>query len=256
MTGGLLVFVYALHHGATHGWTSGPTVVWFIAAALLMATFVRIEARSSAPLVPAPALKNRTLVAANLTALLGCGAFFSFIFIGSLMMQQQLAYSPAQTGLAWLATTVTFFASSSIAGRIADAGVRRVLVTGLLLLTVAALWLTQVSAGDGYLDGLLPAFLLAGAGFGVCEPLLQIGALSGVADTESGLASGLVETMREIGGAAGVAAVSTVLVAGSGLDGFHTAFGFIGVLAAIGAVSAAVGFADGAREPVQSRNES
>lgn len=52
----------------------------------------------------------------------------------------------------------------------------------------------------------------------------------------------LVETMREIGGAAGVAAVSTVLVAGTGLDGFHAAFAFIAVLAVTGVVIAAAGF--------------
>lgn len=247
VTGGLLVFVFALHHAATHGWTSGPTVAWFVAAALLMTAFVRIEARSPAPLVPAAALKNRTLVAANLTALFGFGAFFSFIFIGSLMMQQGLGYSPAKTGLSWLATTVTVFAAASVAGRIAAVGVRRLLVTGLALLAAGALWLTQVSSDAGYVDGLLPAFLLAGVGIGLCEPSLQIGALTGVAETDSGLASGLVETMREIGGAAGVAAVSTVLVTGSGLDGFHAAFGFIGVLAILGVVAAAVGFTGGTR---------
>jgi hypothetical protein len=77
---------------------------------------------------------------------------------------------------------------------------------------------------------------------------LQIGALSGVSQAASGLASGLVETMREIGGAAGVAAVSTVLVAGSGLRGFHTAFAFIGVLAVIGVLIAATGFARNAEK--------
>ena len=41
---------------------------------------------------------------------------------------------------------------------------------------------------------------------------MQIGALSGVTRSMTGVASGLVETTREIGGAIGVAAVSTVLV--------------------------------------------
>jgi hypothetical protein len=54
--------------------------------------------------------------------------------------------------------------------------------------------------------------------------------------------------MREIGGAPGVAAVSTVLVTGSGLDGFHTAFAVIGVLAIIGVVTAATGFAVGQQQ--------
>jgi predicted MFS family arabinose efflux permease len=242
VTGGLLAFVYAIHHASTHGWTSASTLAWFIAAGVLIVVFVRIEKRSPAPLVPAKALRNRTLVAANLTALLAFSAFFSFIFLGSLLMQQELGYSPTQTGLAWLATTTTVFVTSSLAGRLAAAvSVRRLLVTGLMLLAVGMVWLTQVSADVDYVTDLLPAFLLAGLGFGLCLPSLQIGALSGVTAAESGLASGLIETMREIGGAAGVAAVSTVLVAGTGLDGFHTAFAAIGVLAGLGAITAATG---------------
>jgi sugar phosphate permease len=143
--------------------------------------------------------------------------------------------------LAWLATTATVFVAAMVGARlVARVGIRWLLVSGLSLLIVGTLWLTRVPAHASYVADLLPAFLLAGVGFGLCGPALQIGALSGVSQAASGLASGLVETMREIGGAAGVAAVSTVLVAGSGLRGFHTAFAFIGVLAVL---IAATGFA-------------
>ncbi|MGH3431225.1 MAG: MFS transporter, partial [Thermocrispum sp.] len=240
VTGSLLAFVYALHHAATHGWESGESAAWFVAAGVLMAVFVLIETRSAAPLVPPAALRNRSLVAANLTAFLAFGAFFSFIFLGSLLMQQVLGYSPLTTGLAWVATTTTEFAASSAAGRLAaTAGFRRLLVIGLSLLAAAVGWLARVPADASYLTDLLPAFLLGGLGLGLCAPSLQIGALSGVAETEAGLASGLVETMREIGAAAGVAAISSVLVAGTGLAGFHAAFAAIAVLAVIGVGTAA-----------------
>jgi EmrB/QacA subfamily drug resistance transporter len=244
VTGGLLLFVYALHHGAGHGWTAAPTLALFAAAALLLAAFVRIEARSADPLIPPSTVRNRTLVAANVTGFLAFGALLSFIFIGSLLMQQALGYSPIETGLAWLATTVTIVGAAIVGAKlVALAGVRWLLVAGLALLAVGALWLTRVPAPAAYATDVLPAFLLAGLGFGLCGPALQIGALSGVTDSAAGLASGLVETMREIGGAAGVAVISTLLVAGSGLDGFHVAFAGITVLAVAGVVIAAVGFA-------------
>ncbi len=244
VTGGLLLFVYGLHHAATHGWTASPTLGLFVAAAALMAAFVRVEARSAAPLVPASALKNRTLVAANVTAFLTFSALFSFIFIGSLLMQQVLGYSPLKTGVSWLATTATGFAAAALTGARLSAtiSVRKLLTTGLSLFTIGMLWLTRVPADASYLTDLLPAFVLTGIGFGFCAPSLQIGALSGVSASASGMASGLVETMREIGGAAGVAAVSTVLVAGSGLDQFHTAFAIIALLGVLGTVAAATGF--------------
>jgi EmrB/QacA subfamily drug resistance transporter len=252
VTGGLLLLVYALNRGAENGWTSNTTLALFGAAALLLAAFVRIETRSRAPLVPATAVKNRTLVAANLSAFFTFSAFFSFIFLASLLMQQVLGYSPTKTGVAWLATSVTAFFASAVAGArlVALVGVRRLLVTGLSLLAIGMLWLTRVPADANYLFDLLPAFLLAGIAIGLCAPSVQIGALSGVSESTSGLASGLVETMREIGGAAGVAAVSTVLVSRAGLDGFHAAFIVIGIAAALGALTAAAAF-QGRPRPVE-----
>jgi EmrB/QacA subfamily drug resistance transporter len=244
VTGGLLLFVYALHHGANHGWIAGSTVALFAAAGVLLAAFARIEARSAAPLVPPSTWKNRKLVAANLTGFLSSCAFFSFIFIASLLMQQVLGYSPIKTGLAWLATTVTIFPVAMAGGRIAArVGVRRLLISGLSLFTIGMLWLIRVPADASYLTDVLPAFLLAGIGFGLCMPALQIGALSGVRREDAGLASGLIETSREVGGAAGVAAVSTVLVAGTGLASFHIAFMIIVIPAVLGLISAIFGFA-------------
>ena len=244
VTGGLLLLVYALNRGADHGWTSGSTLLLFGLAGLLLMIFVGVERRSQAPLVPAAALRHRTLVAANLSAFFTFGAFFSFIFLGSLLMQQVLGYSPTKTGVSWLATSVTAFLASAVTGaKLVNAvGVRRLLVTGLLLLAFGMLWLARVPADADYLADLLPAFVAAGVAIGLCAPSVQIAALSGVAESSSGLASGLVETMREIGGAAGVAAVATALVSRAGLDGFHAGFVLIAVVAVLGSLTAATAF--------------
>lgn len=242
VTGGLLLFVYALHHGAGHGWLSLSTLALFAAAGGLLVAFVRIEARSPAPLVPVSTWRNRTLVVANATAFLSTCAFVAFIFIGSLLMQQALGYSPLLTGLAWLATTATILPVALAGGRLAArVGVRWLLIVGLVLFAGGALWLTRVPADGSYLTDVLPAFLAAGIGFGLCEPALQISALAGVSEEDTGLASGVVETMREVGGATGVAVVATVLVAVAGLAGFHVAFGLIGALTIVALVLAIAG---------------
>jgi hypothetical protein len=255
VTGGLLLFVYALHHGATDGWRSPVTAVLFGVAVALLVAFVRIEARSAAPLVPRAIARNRSLLIADLTAFLANSACLSFIFIGSLLMQQGLGYSPVKTGLAWLATTVTMFPVAMAGARMASRlNVRWLLIAGLLLFATGAVWLMRIPAHGSYLTGLLPAFLCAGVGFGLAGPAIQICALQGVDPVDSGLASGLVETMREIGGAAGVAAVSTVLVTGTGLSGFHTAFAVSAVLAMAGAAGAAAAFAHNSRRPARIRS--
>ena len=244
ITGGLLLLVYALNRGADHGWTSASTLLLFGVAGLLLAAFVGIEGRSQAPLVPGAALRHRTLVAANLSAFFTFGAFFSFIFLGSLMMQQVFGYSPTKTGLSWLATSVTAFIASGLTGArlVGTVGVRKLLVAGLTLLALGMLWLARVPADADYVSDLLPAFLAAGVAIGLCAPSLQISALTGVAESSSGVASGLVETMREVGGAAGVAAVSTALVSRTGLAGFHAAFVLIAIVSGIGAITAAIAF--------------
>ena len=244
VTGGLLLLVYALNRGADHGWTSTSTLTLFAAAGLLLAAFVVVERRSQAPLVPGTALRHRSLVAANLSAFFTFGAFFSFIFLASLLMQQVLGYSPTKTGVSWLATSVTAFVASGLTGArlVAKVGVRALLVTGLTLLALAMLWLARVPADADYMSDLLPALLAAGVAIGLCAPSVQISALSGVAESSAGIASGLVETMREVGGAAGVAAVSTALVSRAGLAGFHAGFVMIAVVSGVGAVTAAVAF--------------
>jgi EmrB/QacA subfamily drug resistance transporter len=244
VTGGLLILIFALNRGADGGWGSASTLGLFAASVLTLSAFVRIEARSRSPLVPATAMRNRTLVAANLSAFFTFAAFFAFIFLGSLLMQQVLGYSATRTGVAWLATTATSFVAAAITGSklAAVVGVRRLLVAGQSLLAISVLLLTRVPAGGHFTTDLLPALLLAGVAGGLAAPAAQIGALSGVTHTMTGLASGLVETAREIGGAVGVAAVSTVLVSRAGVDAFHAAFWVVCAIAASGALTAGIAF--------------
>lgn len=244
VTAGLLLLVYALNRGADVGWEAASTLGLFAASVVMLSAFVRIEGRSRSPLIPGSAVRNRTLVAANLSAFFTFGAFFSFIFLGTLLMQQVLGYSPTRTGVAWVATTATSFVAAAFTGGklVAVVGVRTLLVAGQSLLAVAVLLLTQVPADAHYATDLLPALLLAGVAGGLAAPAAQIGALSGVTHSMTGLASGLIETTREIGGAVGVAAVSAVLVSQAGIDGFHAAFWVIFVVAALGALTAAFAF--------------
>jgi MFS family permease len=259
VTGGLLLLVYALTRAVDDGWGAATTLALFAGSAILLVAFVWIESRAQAPLVPGAVLRNRTMVAADVAAFLLFAAFFSFIFLATLLMQQLLTYSPTRTGVAWLATSLTSFLAAGVVGaRLASSvGVRRLLVVGMSLLALGMAWLTRVPTGAGYGLDLLPAFLLAGIGGGLSAPSAQIGALSRVAGPDVGLASGLVETMREIGGAVGIAAVSTVLISrtndvnelanpgaqqAAAFDAFQAAFVVIVVLAALGALVAAFAF--------------
>lgn len=250
VTAGLLLSVYGLHHASTHGWLAPSSLAVFAGATLLLLFFAALESRSSAPLVPHSMWRNRQLLAANLATFLAFAALFGFIYLGTLLMQQVLDYSPMQTGAAWLTTTVTVFVAAMAGGRLAGViGVRGMLFAGLGLVAVGGVLMARVPADVGYLTGLVPAFILAGIGFGLCGPAVQLAALAGVSRSDAGLASGLVETMREIGGAAGAAIVTTALVASAGLDGFHSGFVLIVVFALVGVAITAIGISPNPDRP-------
>ena len=244
-TGGLLLLVYAVSRSSAHGWRSAGTLGLLAASAVAFVVFLVIETRSSAPLVPAAAVRNRSLVAANLAAFLLFGAIFASIFLGSLLMQQALSYSPTRTGLAWLATTVMSFVTAATSGAklVGIVGPRRLITAGFGVLAVAAYLLTRVPAHPHYASSLMPMLILTGFAGGLAAPAVQISALTGVQHDMAGLAGGLVETMREVGGGISVAVAATVL-ASRGLDvqAFHRAYWVVFAAAGLGLLVTLVAF--------------
>lgn len=267
VTGALLLFVYAINKGADYGWGSVKTLGLFGTSVLLVGLFAWVESRSKSPLVPGSALKNRNMVAADIGSFLVFGCVFSFIFLGTLFMQQQFGYSPTKTGGAWLATTLMFFVSAGITGAklVTQVGVKRLLIVGMALFGLAMLWLMRAPANENYVTDLMPAFIVAGLAGGFMAPSLQVAALARAKSDELGLASGLVAMAQEIGGAVVVASVSAILVTKMQnighaanavtqqttlLHAFHAGFMLIAAIAAIGVLTVSVAFTKSVREDV------
>ena len=116
VTSGIMLLVYALTRGTDDGWTSRTTIGLLTAAAALIVSFVVIELRSKAPLLPMRLFRLRTLTAANVTAVLIAATAFSWWFVQTLYMQQVLHYSAVQAGLAFAPLAVTI-AVSNVAQR-------------------------------------------------------------------------------------------------------------------------------------------
>src|SRR5207247_466506 len=130
VTGGLLLLVYALSKAPEVGWGAARTVVLLAVSAASLVAFVLVETRVESPLMPLRIFRLRTVAAANAVGLLlGC-CFFALIFIGTLYLQQVLGYSALQTGVAWLAASLT---------SVALAGLSQLLVTRISAGRVMAL---------------------------------------------------------------------------------------------------------------------
>jgi EmrB/QacA subfamily drug resistance transporter len=212
ITSSLVLLVFALTRANNVGWGSAQTLLILAASAVLMAAFLAVELRSSAPLVPLGIFARlRTLTGANVVGFLLGALTFAMFFMLSLYMQQVLGLSALQTGAGYLAVALTAIASSGVAQAIVTRiGVKPAMAFGLLLMALGNVWFTQVSADGSYAVDLLPGFFAIGIGLGFSFVPVSIAALAGVAPQEAGLASGLINTSQQIGGALGVAVFSTV----------------------------------------------
>jgi EmrB/QacA subfamily drug resistance transporter len=213
VTASLSLLVYTVVKTDEYHWFSGRTLGFFAISAVLMVAFLINERRAANPLLPLSIFKLPTIVGANVVGFMLGAAIFAMFFLLALYMQGAagLGYSPIRSGLGYLLVACTIIvsagASQALVGRL---GVRTVLLTGLVLLTLGLLFFSRVSPHGSYLSDLAPGFILAGVGLGFAFIPVTIAALMGISDDEAGLASGLINTSQQIGGAVGVALLATV----------------------------------------------
>jgi EmrB/QacA subfamily drug resistance transporter len=252
VTAGLALLVYSLVDANQAGWGSARTIGLGAVAVALLAAFVVIERRSSEPLVPFSIFRLQTLRGSNIVALLIGMSLFSMFFFISLYMQQILGYDALKAGFAYLPLAVGIIVSAGIASQaVTRIGFKPTLITGMLLITGALLWFSQVSPGGSYLGDVLFPSLIVAVGLGFAFVAVTIGAVAGTTDEDAGLASGLINTSQQVGGALGLAILAAVANASTdnatGVshlvalnDGFRDAFLVGAFFAAAGAILGAV----------------
>ena len=170
-----------------------------------------IERRVSEPILPLSIFRQRTLAGANIAGLLLGGSFFAFIFVGTLYMQQVLHYSALQTGVAWLAASLTSIALAGLSQLLVTrVGAKPVMAVGMTLIGAGIIWATQVPVHGHFLANLAGPMGVAGAGTAFSFIPISIAALAGVEERRAGLASGLLNTSEQLGGAIGIAIASSV----------------------------------------------
>jgi predicted MFS family arabinose efflux permease len=234
VTAGLTLLVYSLLEDLT----LAPL------AAALLAAFLVIEHRSASPLVPLGVFRRRSLTGAAVTGTLMGGAMIGLFFFATLYLQQVLGYGPLKAGVAFLPLALTIGASAGLASNLATKmGPRPVLAAGLVVQAAGLYWFSHVSAGGSFLADVLFPSLVVALGMGLAFVPLTILAMSGVSESESGLASGVMATAQQIGQAVGLAvltsvAATTVHTPAALTAGFQDAFLVAAAMALVGAVIA------------------
>jgi MFS family permease len=251
VTAGLALAVYGIVRAPEIGWGSVPTLLTLAAAVALLGIFVAIQARRHEPLMRLGIFRAPNLAAANVAQLLLGAAWIPMWFFLNLYLQQVLGYSAFPSGAALLPMTIVIMIGMiALAPRlIGRFGPKATTVTGLALLAVGMGWLAFIRADGNFWVDVLPASIVAALGMSMAFIPTLGTALSAARPEEGGLASGIVNTSYQVGSALGLAAI-TALATSQGADalgdlpaladGFSGAFIGAAVIAAAGAVLAAV----------------
>jgi MFS family permease len=209
VTGSTSALVYSVVEAPSRGWLDGRTIGGLALSALLLLAFVLVESRSPQPLVRLGILRSRTLLSANVAAMLYFGSYLGFQFLATLYVQNVAGWSPIDTALAFLPSGMFLPIMGAQAERlIGRFGTARLIGAALTAFAIGyALFLRENSHHLTYVTMLLPSMLFIGLGWGLGFPAMNVQATAGVANAEQGLAAGLFNTSLQIGAAILVAVV-------------------------------------------------
>ncbi|HEY3191900.1 MAG TPA: MFS transporter [Solirubrobacterales bacterium] len=258
LTIALTAVVLALIEGNEWGWGSARTIGLLAGGVIATAVFLWVETRVRAPIVDFDFFRSRNFIGANTVALIISFAMMGSFFFLAIYLQDLLGFSPLETGVRFLPTTVVIVIAAPVAGRVADKlGSRLPMVLGLVITAISLYLFSRMTATTTYND-LLPAFILLGIGIGITMSPMSTAAMNAVAVDKAGVASGTLQMFRMMGGTIGVAATGAIFQSKLGVfdpatlasggaaaasnftDALGAAMGLGAALTAVGAVIAAV----------------
>jgi EmrB/QacA subfamily drug resistance transporter len=208
---GLTALVYGLIRSHPDGWGSTTVTGSLTAAAVLIAVFLVVEARSSAPMLDLQLLRVPTFNGGLIAAWAISASLFSLLTYVVLYLQNVLGSSAIHTGVRLLPLTGAIFFFAGLAGRLTGRVPTRWLIgPGFALIGIGLLLMRGITPTDDWTH-LLPGLIVAGIGAGFVNVPLASTAVGVVEPARAGMASGINSTFRQVGIATGVAALGSIL---------------------------------------------
>ncbi len=209
---GLALLVYGLSETAQKGGFDHPSaLVPLLAGAALVIAFVRHAWGHPHPLVDVRLMRKGGFAAAAVTIILVAAAFFGGMLLLPLYYQVDRGLSALQAGLLLAPQGIGAAIAMRYSGRATDRiGGGRVVLVGLLVLTVGTLPFTQVDATTPYWL-LCAGLFLRGIGLGCTMMPAMASAYALLERSQVPRATPMLNVLQRVGGAMGTAVLAVVL---------------------------------------------
>ncbi|MDE3206854.1 MAG: MFS transporter [Acidobacteriota bacterium] len=205
---------FGIIEGPRHGYSSPLILGTFAAAGVALAVFVPYERRRLEPLIDLRFFGSAPFSGATVVAVAAFAALGGFLFMNTLYLQESRGLSALGAGLDTLPMAGMTVLLAPVSGMVVGRrGARPSLVVAGLFLTASALVLTQVSRTTPF-AWLFVAYALFGIGFGVVNAPITNTAVSGMPDSQAGVAAAVASTSRQVGQTIGVAVLGALATAG------------------------------------------
>jgi EmrB/QacA subfamily drug resistance transporter len=212
VSGAVFCLVYGCSNAASHSWRTPSTYGFLVAGGVLLLIFALWQFKASHPLLPPRVVLDRNRGGAYVSMFLaGAGLFGTFLFL-TYYMQLTLGYSPLLTGVAFLPISAgsAIFSNLSTIVLMPRFGPKPLVGVGMLIASGGMVWLTQLGAHTGYVEGLLGPLILVAIGMGmVIAPSFSTGTF-GVVPQDAGVASATVTVSQQLGASIGTSLLNTI----------------------------------------------
>jgi EmrB/QacA subfamily drug resistance transporter len=243
----LATLTYGVIEGPSRGWGSPLIVAIFAVAAVAAVALVRVESRREQPLLDIRFFRSVPFSGASGIAVLAFGVLSGFLFLNTLYLQEGRGFSPLHAGLLTLPMAAMICLFAPVSGRLVGTkGPRLPLVLAGLATVVSLTLLTRVTNATS-LPYLLASYVVLGIACGLVNAPISNTAVSGMPNSQAGVAASVASASRQTGSVLGVAITGSI-VAGASAAGLasasHAAWA---VLAACGLAVAVLGYASTTR---------
>lgn len=212
VTGGLFFIVFGFARAETEGWGAAITLTYLALGVALLTAFVAIQARSSHPLLPLRVVTNRNRAGAYLaTFMVGMGMFAAFLFL-TFYIQTILRFSAVSAGVAFVPMSLMIIAASALGSVYLSTRVssKVMIPLGMTIAAIGLMLFTRIEVNGSYVNHVLPASLVFGAGLGSIFGFASNTATRNVQPDDAGVASAMVNVAQQVGAAIGTALLNTV----------------------------------------------